>query len=143
MRLLTAYSDRLLTHGLYSRSSLYNLSTHCTENNASSIVPSVSAATETCLYILNVQNYWVSRLCPSSGKYGKSRNPVILSVVHHRQNRSDTKRCLPLTEFTHCTTPAFSHHVTTASKFLPNLNNSCSKKIWPLVDASCNQQPSV
>lgn len=28
-------------------------------------------------------------------------------------------------------------------KFLPYLSNSCSKKIWSLVNARCNQQPSV
>jgi hypothetical protein len=40
------------------------------------------------------QNYWVFGLCPSSGilktREHKSKNPVILSVIHHCQKPSET-----------------------------------------------------
>jgi hypothetical protein len=34
-----------------------------------------------------MQNYWVSALCPPCGiRWTKSRNPMILSIIHRRLN---------------------------------------------------------
>jgi hypothetical protein len=39
----------------------------------------------------DVQNYWVFGLCPSSGILEERKhNPVIMSVIHHRQNNLES-----------------------------------------------------
>jgi hypothetical protein len=41
--------------------------------------------------IVNLQNYWVLGLFPSSGIWEKSKNPVILKALRHRQNPLESK----------------------------------------------------
>jgi hypothetical protein len=41
--------------------------------------------------VYNTQNYWVSGLCPSSGQWTKSRNPVILEIIRFCNNNKILK----------------------------------------------------
>jgi hypothetical protein len=59
-----------------------------------------------------IHYYWVFGLCPLSGRWTKSRNPVVMSVTHHRQNPLEFTYVMVAEFLDICIISNFAHKVT-------------------------------